>query len=177
MTEDRPVAPLYNRIYGQVVYWITLSTCVICLIGIIISVLRPEDTALNPYFTFAMIFEGVSGPEIWKILHGSIPSIHSLWWNELFTGDGLIIFGLTLGTTVVIWGLIPTIYAFARNGVWGYAVLSLIIIGMILFSASGIMKLEPPEPRRDNDTQPSAEQVSSGWNSGSLTCPTTRSLT
>ncbi len=145
MTEERPVAPLYNRVYGAVVYWITFATCVICLIGPIISILWPQATAMNPYFTFALIFEGMSGPEIWETLYGTMPYLHSVWWNEFFTGDGFMIFGMTIGCTVAVWGLIPTIYALARDGVWGYALFSLVIIGMILFAASGVVEMELPE--------------------------------
>lgn len=145
MTEERPVAPLYNRVYGGVVYWITFATCLICLIGPAIAVIWPDATAMNPYFTFALIFEGKGGVEIWRELYGTMPYLHSIWWNYFFTGDGLLVFGMAVGCTVAVWALIPTIFAMARDGVYGYAIFSLVIIFMILFAATGFVEMEVPE--------------------------------
>ncbi len=141
MTEDRPIAPLYNRIYGDVVYWITFACCIVSLVGPMASVIWPENNAMNPYFTYALIFEGMTGVEIWMTLYGDWPWLHKVWWDNFFTGDGFTMFGMVIGCTVAFWALIPTIPALAREKLWIYVLFSLFVMFMILLSASGIFEV------------------------------------
>ncbi len=140
MTEDRPKVPLFNTVYGNTVYWITFAVCLACLVGPVFAVLFPDSTIINPYFTYALIFEGMTGEEIWIALYGEWPYMHKLWWSHFFTGDGFTMFAMAVGCTVAVWALIPTIFAFIKEGLTGFAVASLVIIGMILFAASGIVR-------------------------------------
>jgi len=140
MTEDRPQVPLFNTIYGDTVYWITFAVCLACLVGPVFAVLYPDNTAINPYFTYALIFEGMSGEEIWIALYGEWPYMHKIWLQHFFTGDGFTMFAMVIGCTVAAWALIPTIFAFIKEGVTSFAIFSLLILGMILFAASGIIR-------------------------------------
>ncbi len=144
MTEDRPRPPLYNTTYGDTVYWITFVVALICLIGPIFAVFFPGNTAMDPYLTFDLIFEGMTGVEIWTALYGEWPFIHGVWLKNFFTGDGFVMFGMVVGCTVAVWALIPTIFAFVKEGNTGYALFSLFVIFMILFAASGIVQIEIP---------------------------------
>ena len=146
MTEDRPKVPLYNTTYGDTVYWITFAVCLICLVGPVLAVLFPDSTAMNPYFTYALIFDGQTGTEIWTALYGEWPYMHSVWFKNFFTGDGITMFAMAIGCTVAVWALIPTIVAFVKEGLTGYAVFSVFIIAMILFAASGAVQIEVPVP-------------------------------
>ena len=141
MTEDRPLAPLHNRVYGEIVYWITFTSCLICFVGPMFSMIWPDKNAMNPYFTYALVFEGMTGSEIWMTLYGDWPWFHSVWWNNFFTGDGFTMFGITLGTTVAVWALIPTMFVFAKNKQPQYVIFSLIVVFMVIFAASGIVRI------------------------------------
>ena len=142
MTEDRPRPPVYNVVYGDVVYWITFATCIISLIGPMFAVLYPDNTVMNPYFTFALIFEGMTGADIWAALYGDFPWLHKIWWENFFTGDGLTMFGMVIGCTVALWALIPTIFALAKEGLYYYIFFSLFVMLMIVLSASGLIAIE-----------------------------------
>jgi len=142
MTEDRPSVPIYNVVYGDVVYWITFATCIISLVGPMFAVLFPEKTVMNPYFTYALIFEGMTGSEIWAALYGEFPWLHRIWWEHFFTGDGFTMFGMVIGCTVALWALIPTIFALAKEGLYIYILFSIFVMIMILLSASGLIAIE-----------------------------------
>lgn len=141
MTEDRPLAPLHNRVYGSIVYWITFTSCLICFIGPMFAMFMPDNTAMNPYFTYALIFEGLSGEEIWVALYGEWPWFHSVWWKNFFTGDGFTMFGVALGTTVALWALIPTMVVFTREKQFQYVILSAVVCFMVILAASGIVRI------------------------------------
>jgi len=141
MTEDRPIAPAWNRVYGEIVYWITFVCCLICFIGPMFSMLFPENNAMNPYFTYALVFEGMTGSEIWIALYGDWPWFHKVWWQNFFTGDGFTMFGIAVGTTVALWALIPTMFVFARNKLPQYVLFSGIVCFMVILAASGIVRI------------------------------------
>ena len=54
---QQPQMPRAQRIYGEIIYWITILACLICMIGPAISVAAPDNNVLDPYKVFNAIFE------------------------------------------------------------------------------------------------------------------------
>jgi len=138
MNSDRPIMPRAQRVYGETVYWLTVVCCVICTAGPLLAMISPENNVMNPYFTFAAIFDGHSPAEIWTIAAGHFPGGH-FYWRNLFTGDGFTQLGLALGTTSAAWALFVAAGVYAVERIYLYAFFSVFVAIMILFSASGIV--------------------------------------
>ena len=62
--------PRAQRIYGEIIYWMTIIACIVCMIGPAISVANPEQNVLNPYNLFNSIFEGKTPEQVWTEVGG-----------------------------------------------------------------------------------------------------------
>ncbi len=137
-TEQAPKIPRVQIIYGEIVYWITIIACIICMIGPVISVAAPEKNVLNPYKLFNAIFQGKDAQTVWQEVGGGFPGGH--FYLKYFTyGDGFTQFGLALGCSVALWALIASAFAYAADKVYIYVGLSIWVAIMVALSMIGIM--------------------------------------
>jgi hypothetical protein len=136
--EETPKMPLAQTIYGEIVYWVTIVACMICMVGPVIAVAAPKRNILNPYFLFAKIFEGKTAPDIWQEVGGGFPGGH--FYFDYFTyGDGFTQFGLALGCSVALWALIAAAIAYASEKIYFYVGLALWVGLLVTLSMIGIV--------------------------------------
>ena len=136
--DETPKMPRANTVYGAIVYWITIISCLICMVGPVISVAFPENNALNPYKLFNAIFEGKNAQQVWQEVGGEFPGGH-FYLKNLTYGDGFTQFGLALGCSVALWALIATAIAYFKDRIYLYAILSLWVATMVALSMVGIV--------------------------------------
>ncbi len=140
MSEDRPIMPKAQTYYGECVYYLTVVACLVCIVGPLIAMINPENNVMNPYFTFAAIFQGHTADEVWTLVAGGFPGGH-FWYDNFFTGDGFTQFGLALGCTSAAYALIVAAVAYAVERIYLYTFFSLFVAAMIFFAASGVVSL------------------------------------
>ena len=136
--EETPKMPRANTVYGAIVYWITIISCLICMVGPVISVAKPDNNVLNPYKLFNAIFEGKNAQQVWQEVGGEYPGGH-FYLKNLTYGDGFTQFGLALGCSVALWALIATAIAYSKDRIYLYAILALWVAGMVALSMVGIV--------------------------------------
>jgi hypothetical protein len=130
-----PPAQIY---YGELIYWITILACIICMIGPVISLAWPERNVMNPYHVFNSIFHGSSTEEVWKEVGGGFPGGH-FYLSHITYGDGLTQFGLALGCSVAVWALIGAIVAYFRKKQYLLAILGIWVALLVILSMTGIV--------------------------------------
>jgi len=136
--EEAPKMPRAQTIYGAIVYWITILSCIICMIGPVISVASPENNVLNPYKLFNAIFQGKDAQTVWQEVGGAFPGGHFYLKNFTF-GDGFTQFGLALGCSVALWALIASAVAYAADRIYLYVILALWVAALVALSMVGIV--------------------------------------
>ena len=135
---ETPKMPRAQIIYGSIVYWITILSCLICMVGPVISVASPDNNVLNPYKLFNAIFEGKDAQTVWQEVGGEFPGGH-FYLKNLTYGDGFTQLGLALGCSVALWALIVVAIAYAREKIYLYAILSLWVAGLVALSMIGVV--------------------------------------
>lgn len=124
--------------YGAIVYWITILSCIICMIGPVLSVAVPEKNVLNPYKLFNAIFQGKDAQTVWQEVGGAFPGGH--FYLKHFTyGDGFTQFGLALGCSVALWALLIAAFAYAVDKIYLYVGLALWVAALVALSMIGIV--------------------------------------
>lgn len=136
--ENPPKMPRAQTTYGAIVYWITILSCLICMVGPVISVASPENNVLNPYKLFNAIFEGKDAQTVWKEVGGEFPGGHFYLTNFTY-GDGFTQFGLALGCSVALWALLVSAVAYAREKIYLYVILSIWVAALVALSMIGIV--------------------------------------
>ena len=137
-TPKKPQMPRAQTVYGAIVYWITILSCIICMIGPVISVAKPDNNVLNPYKLFNAIFEGKDAQTVWKEVGGEFPGGHFYLKNFTY-GDGFTQFGLALGCSVALWALIAAAFAYASDKIYLYVGLALWVSALVALSMIGIV--------------------------------------
>ncbi len=137
--EETPVMPRAQLIYGAVIYWITIVSCIICMIGPVISMASVDNNVLNPHYLFAGIFEGKNAATVWQEVGGGFPGGH-FYFKNFTLGDGFTQFGLALGCSVAIWALLAAAIAYFWEKIYLYVILSLWVALLVSLSASGIIR-------------------------------------
>lgn len=137
---ERPTMPLAQRVYGEIIYWVTIFACLLCMIGPAISVARPDNNVLNPYKLFNAIFEGKTAEEVWNEAGDGFPGGHFYLDTKYFGyGDAFTQFGLALGCGCAFWGLLAAAALYAKEKYWLWVVLSLWVASMVCLSMIGIV--------------------------------------
>ena len=137
-TPETPKMPRAQTIYGAIVYWVTILSCIICMIGPVVSVASPDKNVLNPYKLFNAIFEGKDAEAVWEEVGGDFPGGH-FYLKHLTYGDGLTQVGLALGCSVALWALIAAAVCYAEDKTYFYSALSLWVAGLVALSMVGIV--------------------------------------
>lgn len=137
---ELPSVPRVQILFGEIVYWITIVSAIICMVGPLVAMLAPENNVVNPYFLFAAIFAGKTAPEVWAQASGGFPGGH-FYWHHLTTGDGFTQFGLALGCSVALWALLAAAFAYVKERSPLYTMLSLWVALLVVLSAVGIIEV------------------------------------
>lgn len=139
MNEERPIMPKAQSVYGECVYYLTIVTCLICIIGPVLAMISPENNVINPYFLFAEIFEGRTAFDVWAMVGaGDIQGGH-FYMQHFFTGDGFTQFGLALGCSSTAWSLLVAAAVYAQERIYIYSGMAVFVALLIFFSASGFI--------------------------------------
>ena len=135
--DERPKMPREQIVYGEIVYWITIVSCIICMVGPVIAMANVENNILNPHFLFAKIFEGKNAQAIWQEVGGGFPGGH-FYLKNFTSGDGFTQFGLALGCSVALWALVASAVAFISQRIYLYFFLSLWVGFLVFVSMVGL---------------------------------------
>ena len=136
--EQAPKMPRAQIVYGNIVYWVTILSCIICMIGPVLSVAVPENNVLNPYQLFNAIFEGKDAQTVWREVGGDFPGGH-FYLKKLTFGDGFTQLGLALGCSVALWALIAAAISYATERVYFYTILAIWVASLVALSMVGIV--------------------------------------
>ena len=137
--EEMPKIPVAQVVYGEIIYWFTIVACIICTIGPVIAVSFPDNNVLNPHYLFAAIFEGKDAATIWDQVGGGFPGGH-FYFKNFLKGDGFTQFGLALGCSCAVWGLLAASFAYVRDRIYVYVFLGLWVAMLVALSMLGIVK-------------------------------------
>jgi hypothetical protein len=132
--------PKAQIIYGEIVYWVTILAAIICMIGPLISMINVDNNTLNPHYLFAAIFEGKDTATIWNEVGGGFPGGH-FYLSKFTSGDGFTQFGLALGCSVALWGLLATTISYFVEKIYLYVILSLWVSFLVFISMVGLGSL------------------------------------
>jgi hypothetical protein len=137
--EERPVIPRAQIVYGEIVYWVTIVACIICMIGPLIAMASPKNNVADPWFLYSSIFAGNDPHTVWEEVSDEFPGGH--FWAKNFTkGDGFTQFGLALGCSVALWALLIAAGMYLIvDKVYLYCFLALWVAALVFLSASGII--------------------------------------
>lgn len=137
---QHPEMPRAQRVYGEIIYWITIFACVICMVGPAISVAAPERNVLNPYLLFDAIFEGKNAGQVWQEVGGGFPGGHFYLERQYFGyGDAITQLGLALGCASAFFGLLAAAAAYASEKYWLYVILALWVATLVFLSLTGVV--------------------------------------
>lgn len=137
---QHPSMPRAQRIYGEIIYWLTIVACLICMIGPAISVAQPEDNVLDPYKLFNAIFEGKTSHEVWEEAGDGFPGGHFYLERQYFGfGDAVTQFGLALGCSCAFWGLLAAAAAYSSEKYWLWVILALWVATLVFLSMTGLV--------------------------------------
>lgn len=132
--------PATNIIYGEIIYWVTVVACIICMIGPVIAMANVDNNVLNPHFLFSSIFEGKDPHTIWEEVGGGFPGGH-FYFKNITKGDGFTQLGLALGCSCAIWALLVSAVSFLRERIYLFVLISLFVAGMIFLSMTGLVDM------------------------------------
>lgn len=134
-----PIAPS-ERIYANIIHWVTIVSCVLALLAPVFILLNPDNCILNPTQIFDMIFAGAKPAEVWATATtGSYPGAH--YYFSLFSkADSWAQIALNLGCSVGLWALIPaSIRQLTKEKSPLYGILGLVLAAMILLAMVGVL--------------------------------------
>ena len=92
--------PLAGKVYGDIVYWGTVTATIFTILGSIFSFVAKNDI-LSPSYVLSSIWQQQSVEQIWMGSVGHLP--HGHWYMQhLTTGNGITEFGLAFCVFIVI---------------------------------------------------------------------------
>lgn len=136
---NTPNVPRAQILYGSFVYWLTIISAIICIVGPLLVMARVDNNILNPHYLFAKIWSGEGIDAVWQ---GAGFTGGHFYVNHLFTGDGFIQLGIVLGSSVALWGLLAAAWEFFKERAYIYTFASIFISATIVFAMLGIVKLK-----------------------------------
>ena len=140
--DNRPVMPVAQIVYGEIVYWLCVAAAIICTVGPLYAMSNVDNNVLNPHYLFGAIWEGVAAPGVWSLSGGAVKGGH-FWMGNFLKGDGFTQFGLVLGGSVALPALVGAAIAYVgqkpRQLLWFF--LALWVAFMISISCSGVVSL------------------------------------
>ncbi len=133
---ERPQIPLSAIVYGKTIYWGTILSAIIALIGQL-TVFLTKESALAPSVLLSRIWEGRTVAEIWAGTGVDRPVNEHWYLFHLNTGEGLTMLGIALGVFVVIPAILAcssVLYVKEKEPLFGTLALiaALITIGSLI---------------------------------------------
>ena len=128
-------------IFGDIVYWLTITAAIICMIGPVLAFASMDGNVLNPHYLFAKMWSGTGPEAIWGVA-GEVEKGGHWWVNSLGTGDGFTQLGLVIGCSVALPAMLAAamVYAFKERSL-GWALGALWIVGLVAISVLGIVRM------------------------------------
>jgi len=59
MEGEKVVIPASQRVFGDIVYWITILAALLCIIGPMIAIINIDKNVINPHYLMQNIFDGM----------------------------------------------------------------------------------------------------------------------
>jgi len=137
--ESMQAIPKPQLVYGTIVYWITVASCMVCFVGSLAAFALVEGNVLNPQHAFRALFEGGSVEDIWHAA-GAFPGGH-FYLQHLPAGDAIVQLGIALGCSCALWGLLAACYSYVRERSWGYATASIVLCCIMIFAITGVIQV------------------------------------
>ncbi|MFC1904788.1 hypothetical protein ACFLXT_03380 [Chloroflexota bacterium] len=105
MIDDKQLKQsLSGLVYGQIVYWITMASAFIAMIGVVVASVAKSNFVTTTYW-MSSIWQGKSTAEIWEPINGSLPVGH--WYISCpMAGDALTALGISIGVFSVTLAMI-----------------------------------------------------------------------
>ena len=133
---ERPEIPLSAKVYGNIIYWGTILSAIIALVGQLV-VFMTKESALPPAVMLSRIWEGATVAEIWAGTGVARPVNEHWYLSHLDKGEGLTMLGIALGVFVIIPALLAScsvLYAKEKEPLFGSLALiaALITIGSLV---------------------------------------------
>lgn len=66
MTE-KPTVLLSQRVFGEIVYWITIACAILCIVGPVYAFTDMDENVLNPHTLMGNIFDGMAAESITEL--------------------------------------------------------------------------------------------------------------
>jgi len=138
---ENPKIQKSQVIFGDIVYWLTITAAIICMVGPVMAFASMDGNILNPHYLFANMWSGME-PEAILETAGEAEASGHYWVNNLAAGDGFTQLGLVIGCSVAIPAMLVAamVYVFKEKSL-GWALGALWIVGLVTVSALGIISL------------------------------------
>lgn len=129
---ERPTPSAASVIYGNIVYWGTISAAVLATVGMVINFISAEDY-MSPSYVLSSVWEGRDVGEIWEGSVGSPPDGH-WYFGVLDTGSGITMAGIALGVFIIIPAMAASALALIRDRQYLFALFAGIAVLITLFA-------------------------------------------
>ena len=136
MNEEESKAPFAGVVYGAIVYWITVVSSIVVIVGSVLAFITQADFA-SPSYWISALWQGKQTAEIWGELAVAPPVGH--WYlNHLGAGDGLTSFGISLGVSSITLGMIASAVILFKESRRFLGLLALIAAVITVISMLGL---------------------------------------
>ena len=107
MNKDKELrSPFAGIVYGAIVYWVTIASSLIVIIGSVLAFITRVNF-ISPSYWISSLWQGKPTAEIWGGLD-IVPPVGHWYLSHLGTGDGLTSFGISLGVLSITLGMIAS---------------------------------------------------------------------
>ena len=101
--------PASQRVYANVIHWVTLAVSIAALFIPIFVLADSSNNVLNPNMIFGAIFEGTSPSEIWATSSvGEFPGAH-FYLQNIFKADSWAMLTVNIGCAVGLFAIVPAV--------------------------------------------------------------------
>ncbi|MFA9461383.1 hypothetical protein [Thiohalorhabdus methylotrophus] len=136
-----PEIPLSGILYGDIIYWGTIVSAIITLVGQVVSFVT-QANHIPPSVMLSRIWEGQKVQAIWEDTVGTQPAGQHWYFDVLHTGDGLTQLGIAVGVFIVIPAiLVSALVMFTKEKRPFFGTLATIAALITLASFLGILEL------------------------------------
>jgi hypothetical protein len=139
---DRPKIARSQIVFGDIVYWLTITSAIICIIGPVLSFASIGSNVLNPHYLFADMWAGMSPNGIMEKMGGAAATGH-YWIHNLATGDGFTMLGMVIGCVVALPAMCVAALIYIvkeKSYIWAFG--ALWIVMLVVVSVLGIVSIE-----------------------------------
>jgi hypothetical protein len=137
MNEDKKSeSPFAGVVYGAIVYWVTITSSFIVIIGSVLACVTRMNF-VSPSYWICSLWQGKQTGEIWGEFAAVSPVGH--WYlNSLGTGDGLTAFGISLGVFSITLGMVAAAIILLKEKRTFLGLLALVAATITVISMLGL---------------------------------------